>query len=83
MAAVDTKVAQFIFENAILGYLRGKTRILVTHNIDLLQRAESVLCLDTNARIIFDGKFEEMRTSEDSFIKNVLKGNDVLHIIRI
>ena len=71
---MDTKVAQFVFENAIIGYLDGKSRILVTHNIDLLQKAEKVLCLDSNAKIVFNGEFEEMRKSADPFIRGVLKG---------
>ena len=77
---MDTKVAQFIFENAIIGYLDEKSRILVTHNIDLLQKAEKVLCLDSNAEIVFNGEFEEMRKSADPFIRGVLKGKNIKNI---
>ena len=83
MAAVDTKVAQFIFENAIIDYLDGKSRILVTHNIDLLQKAEKVLCLDSNAEIVFNGEFEKMRKSVDPFIRGVLKGKNTKNIIKL
>ena len=80
---MDTKVAQFIFENAIIDYLDGKSRILVTHNIDLLQKAEKVLCLDSNAEIVFNGEFEKMRKSADPFIRGVLKGKNIKISVKI
>ena len=35
LSAVDTKVGEHIFRNLICGFLRDRTRILVTHNIPL------------------------------------------------
>ena len=35
LSAVDTKVGEHIFRHLICGFLKGRTRILVTHNIPL------------------------------------------------
>lgn len=37
LSAVDSKVAKFIFENAIIGCLSNKTRVLVTHQLHFVK----------------------------------------------
>ncbi|XP_024633050.1 ABC transporter C family member 13 isoform X1 [Medicago truncatula] len=47
LSAVDVQVAQWILHNAILGpLLKGKTRLLCTHNIQAISSADMTIVLD-------------------------------------
>jgi len=47
LSAVDAHVAHHIFEHAILGELKGATRVLVTHQVDLaIGRADYVVFIE-------------------------------------
>lgn len=46
LSAVDTHVGKQLFEECILGYLKGKTRILVTHQLQFLKRADHIIVLN-------------------------------------
>ena len=48
LSAVDSHVGEHIFKHLILGFLSGRTRILVTHNLALcVPRADMVVCLSS------------------------------------
>ncbi|XP_062400248.1 ATP-binding cassette sub-family C member 10 [Sardina pilchardus] len=51
LAAVDTDVANHLMEKCILGVLSTKTRILCTHRIEFLDRADVVVLMDNGAII--------------------------------
>ncbi|KAG5348129.1 MRP4 protein, partial [Acromyrmex charruanus] len=40
--AVDTRVARHLYEKCIIEYLHGKTRILVTHQLQFLKRVDHI-----------------------------------------
>ncbi|XP_067942774.1 ATP-binding cassette sub-family C member 10-like [Watersipora subatra] len=46
LAAVDAKVSRHIFDKCIMGYLRGKARILCTHHLSYLWDADRVIVMD-------------------------------------
>ncbi len=46
LSAVDAHVGRHIFNNAINGFLRGKTRILVTHQLQYLKDVDQILILE-------------------------------------
>ncbi|XP_068202671.1 ATP-binding cassette sub-family C member 5-like isoform X2 [Palaemon carinicauda] len=46
LSAVDTKVASAIFNNCIKGHLRGKTVLLVTHALHLLEQCDEIVVMD-------------------------------------
>jgi len=50
LAAVDTKVVNHIYHNAISEELANKTRILVTHHVSLLRNADKIICINNKAR---------------------------------
>ena len=39
--------------------------ILVTHHINLLTNADTIICL-TDTKIVFNGKYEDLKTLKDS-----------------
>lgn len=43
LSAVDAKVGRDIMNNCILGILKGKTRVLATHQLSLIQAADKVV----------------------------------------
>ena len=45
LSAVDTRVGKRLFEDCINGYLKDKTRILVTHQVQFLKEADTIVCL--------------------------------------
>ncbi|XP_064615566.1 ATP-binding cassette sub-family C member 4-like [Liolophura sinensis] len=45
LSAVDAEVGRHIFEKVIMGYLRDKPRILVTHQLQYLTVADEILIL--------------------------------------
>lgn len=45
LSAVDTHVGKHLFEECILKHLSGKTRILVTHQLQYLKRADHIIVL--------------------------------------
>ncbi|KAJ8674819.1 hypothetical protein QAD02_010605 [Eretmocerus hayati] len=46
VSAVDAHVGKHIFEECIQKYLKGKTRLLATHQIQYLRKADSIIFLE-------------------------------------
>ena len=46
LSAVDAKVGRHIFEKCIVGILKKRLRVLVTHNTQYLQHADHVILLE-------------------------------------
>lgn len=46
LSAVDAKVAKHLFMKCIRQYLNGKTRILVTHQLQFIKQVDSIGVLD-------------------------------------
>lgn len=46
LSAVDPKVAKNLFNDCICQYLDGKTRILVTHQVQYLKKADKIIVLN-------------------------------------
>lgn len=46
LSAVDTRVGKHLLEQCIVNYLRGKTRILVTHQLQYLKKADIIVVLN-------------------------------------
>ncbi|XP_059187951.1 ATP-binding cassette sub-family C member 10 [Centropristis striata] len=54
LAAVDTDVAEHLMKKCVLELLRGKTRILCTHRIEFVDKADTVVLMD-NGTIVKTG----------------------------
>ena len=51
ISALDANVRKKIFMNLILGSLKNKTRVLVTHDIDFIHLADKIIIME-KGRII-------------------------------
>ncbi len=62
LSALDSNVKGKIFYNCVMGRLAGKTRVLASHCIEFLDKADRILVMDKGS-IVFDGPYSR-------FIKN-------------
>ncbi|XP_057334742.1 ATP-binding cassette sub-family C member 4-like isoform X2 [Microplitis mediator] len=67
LSAVDARVARRLFQDCILGYLKGKTRILVTHQLNYLKQADTIVELERGT-IKHHGTFDALAESNSEFI---------------
>ncbi|XP_069116549.1 ATP-binding cassette sub-family C member 10-like [Argopecten irradians] len=73
LAAVDSHVAQHIYDECIMGLLQNKTRILCTHHVKFLGNADLIVVMDggsisrigTPSEILEDVAFAEHDTSSN------------------
>ena len=60
LSALDANVKKRIFKQVIMRKLAQKTRVLVTHAVDFLHLADSIICLK-DGKIEFSGSFDECK----------------------
>ena len=63
LSALDTHVKRRIFGDVCLKELANKTRILVTHSIEFLERVDWVIVME-KGKIILNGTFKEISNHE-------------------
>ncbi|CAD8105461.1 unnamed protein product [Paramecium primaurelia] len=64
ISAVDAHVGNFIMNECLNGYLKDKTRILITHALNNLQYVDYVYLFE-NGSIIEQGTFQEIQQSSN------------------
>ncbi|XP_057321988.1 ATP-binding cassette sub-family C member 4-like isoform X2 [Microplitis mediator] len=77
LSAVDARVGRHIFEECILEYLRGKTRILVTHQLSYLKQADTIGMIK-HGHIKYQGTFGTLTKTSLEFnnLLNAMEKND-------
>lgn len=71
LSAVDARVGKTIMDDCLCGILEGKTRLLATHQLSLLERADKVIVLDKNGSFEI-GTVERMMKENETLI-NLLR----------
>lgn len=66
LSSVDSHVGKEVFENCVLRFLKGKTRILVTHQMQYLKVAHMIVMLKDGC-VEAQGTFEELLNSSTNF----------------
>ncbi|XP_074115828.1 ATP-binding cassette sub-family C member 4-like [Cotesia typhae] len=66
LSAVDARVSRQLFEDCILGYLKGKTRILVTHQLNYLKQADTITVIEQGS-IKHQCTFDSLTTTNFAF----------------
>ncbi|KAK7794349.1 hypothetical protein R5R35_011282 [Gryllus longicercus] len=64
LSAVDTHVGRHLFDECIMGFLAGKTRVLVTHQLQYLQDANRIILLH-NGQVQMQGDFNTLTEQVD------------------
>ncbi|XP_020706768.2 probable multidrug resistance-associated protein lethal(2)03659 [Athalia rosae] len=62
LSAVDTHVGKHMFDECIAGFLNGKTRILVTHQLQYLRNVDRIIVLKDGA-VEAQGNYSELQSS--------------------
>ncbi|KAG7207748.1 hypothetical protein KM043_009360 [Ampulex compressa] len=70
LSAVDTHVAKHLFKKCIEDYLRGKTRILVTHQLQFLERVDHIVAVDRGV-VKMQGTYADLSQSNQEFLDMV------------
>ncbi|KYN37378.1 hypothetical protein ALC56_08282 [Trachymyrmex septentrionalis] len=70
LSAVDSHVSRRLVDKCIFGYLKGKTRILVTHQLQYLQLADQIIVMN-NGSIEQKGTFDQLQALGHDFMKLV------------
>ncbi|XP_026808487.1 probable multidrug resistance-associated protein lethal(2)03659 isoform X2 [Rhopalosiphum maidis] len=68
LSAVDTRVGKHLFEKCIKEYLKEKTCILITHQIQYLTSVDQIVLME-NAKVTVEGSYQELQRSGLDFIK--------------
>uniref|UniRef100_A0A2H8TSM5 Putative multidrug resistance-associated protein lethal(2)03659 n=1 Tax=Melanaphis sacchari TaxID=742174 RepID=A0A2H8TSM5_9HEMI len=68
LSAVDTHVGKHLFEICIKGYLKEKTCILITHQLQYLTKVDRIVLME-NANILAEGSYQELQASGLDFTK--------------
>jgi ABC-type multidrug transport system fused ATPase/permease subunit len=66
LSAVDAHVGRHIFDHAILGLLKDKTRILATHQLWVLSRCDRIIWMD-GGKIQAVGTFDDLMRNSVGF----------------
>ncbi|KAH0534630.1 hypothetical protein KQX54_006034 [Cotesia glomerata] len=77
LSAVDARVARILFNECISKHLHGKTRILVTHQLNYLKQADTIAMIDRGC-IKHQGTFDTLMKINPEFnnLLNNMKTND-------
>ncbi|ODO07994.1 hypothetical protein I350_03577 [Cryptococcus amylolentus CBS 6273] len=71
LSAVDAHVSEHLVQHCILGTLADRTRLLVTHSLEVLPYADMVLVMnqgeDGSGRIFQQGSYEELLNQPGAF----------------
>ncbi|KRT79573.1 ABC transporter ATP-binding protein, partial [Oryctes borbonicus] len=68
LSAVDTHVANHLFDECISKYLEGKTRILVTHQLQFLKKVDHIIVLN-EGNIEAQGSFTELINGNSPYLR--------------
>lgn len=65
---VDAEVAKHIFENCIMGFLKEKAKVLVTHQLQFLKPADEIILLN-RGKIEARGSYKDLLKTGINFAK--------------
>ncbi|XP_018402741.1 PREDICTED: multidrug resistance-associated protein 4-like [Cyphomyrmex costatus] len=76
LSAVDTHVGRHLFNECMNNYLRNKTRILVTHQLQYLKQCDYIVILN-NGQIEDEGTFAALQEKRAIFLEILMKAEEV------
>jgi ATP-binding cassette, subfamily C (CFTR/MRP), member 1 len=72
ISALDAQVGQQVFQDAIMGYLKDSTVLLVTHQLHLLPEMDHIVVVDQNT-ITEQGSYIKLMSDKESKLSNLMK----------
>ena len=74
LSALDPEVAEKVFDNCILGMLAGKTRLLVTNQLQCLSKCDSIIALSKHGKVLEQGPYDELMRNKKGELTRLLMG---------
>jgi len=74
LSALDPEVAEKVFDNCILGMLAGKTRLLVTNQLQCLSKCDSIIALSKHGKVLEQGPYDELMSNKKGELTRLLMG---------
>jgi len=73
LSALDAEVSKKIFDNVLVGRIKNKTRILITHSTKFLDEFNSVAEINQGKIVNFDSIINLKKRKSSDFLKKLLK----------
>lgn len=71
LSAVDTYVSKHLFQQCITGFLKGKAVILVTHQLQHLEKVDNMVLMQ-NGSIVAAGSYKDLQNTGRDFTRLLL-----------
>jgi ATP-binding cassette subfamily C (CFTR/MRP) protein 2 len=79
-SAVDAHTGSELFKECVMGALKGKTTLLVTHQVDFLHGADNILVL-RDGEIVQSGRYNELLNAGMDFAMLVDAHNEAMDMV--
>ena len=73
LSALDPEVALKLFDECIMSFLKDKTRLLVTNQLQCLPKCDSIVVLGKGGRVIEQGSYHDLMNVEKGEVQRLLK----------
>lgn len=60
ISALDASVASFLMERTFKGFLRDKTRVVITHALNCLKSADNIILIE-HGEVAFNGSYDNLK----------------------
>ena len=74
LSALDPEVAERVFDECILEMLAGKTRLLVTNQLQSLSKCDSIIALSKHGKVLEQGSYQELMSDKKGELTRLLVG---------
>lgn len=74
LSALDPQVAENVFKQCFLTLLKGKTRVLVTNQLQCLDRCDTIVALGKRGKILEQGSYTDLMNDSNGEVTRLLKG---------
>jgi ABC-type proline/glycine betaine transport system ATPase subunit len=74
LSALDPEVGKRMLEDCIVDLMRGKTRLLVTNQLQFLRYCDKIVALGSG-KVVEQGAFTELMSREDGEVKRIVEAS--------
>jgi ABC-type proline/glycine betaine transport system ATPase subunit len=74
LSALDPEVGKRMLEDCIVDLMRGKTRLLVTNQLQFLRYCDKIVALGSG-KVVEQGTFTELMSREDGEVKRIVNAS--------
>jgi len=71
LSALDPEVASKLFHECVCEFMKGKTRLLVTNQLQFLQYCDNIVALG-GGQVVEQGSYDDLMSAEQSEVKRML-----------